>query len=229
MQMKIHTLPMLFGICLASTIIFTSFTCQAANEINFDKPWTIYRKAGSPVEVVNITLDTDVNGYQIAIYKTTSGEEGFVDISNFENISELLSLMNPGTESQSQVDGRGDNSAPLYSEPTIDDEPQYAPAGGPAKSADVIVALINQMYGNVCHAELNGFFSKTLKLDWTSNTNKFHAIKVISEIGSVKESLYLDGVRYFQFPNDAGTYNVIDWKTGEKESVSDTARYYFPD
>jgi hypothetical protein len=92
-----------------------------------------------------------------------------------------------------------------------------------------VVIAINGAYGNVCHAEVTGFFSKTLKIDWTSNTNKFHAIKVMAEIGSVKEKLYEDGVRYFQFPNDAGTYNVVDWKTGDKESISDTARYYFPD
>lgn len=94
-------------------------------------------------------------------------------------------------------------------------------------SADSIVSLINSMYGNVCHAEINGFFSKTLKLDWTANTKKIHAIKVLAEIGNVKSQLYEGGVRYFQFPNDAGTYNVIDWKTGEKKSVSDRTQYYF--
>lgn len=95
--------------------------------------------------------------------------------------------------------------------------------------ADTVVKLINTMYGAVCHAEINGFFSKTLKLDWTANTKKIHAMKVLAEIGSVKAKLYEDGVRYFQFPNDAGTYNVIDWKTGEKKSISERAQYYFRD
>lgn len=89
------------------------------------------------------------------------------------------------------------------------------------------VAAMNSLYGNVCHAELVGFFSKTLIIDWTSNTKKIHAIKVMAEIGDSKNKLYEDGVRYFQFPNDAGTYNVIDWKTGEKKSISDRANYYF--
>jgi hypothetical protein len=95
--------------------------------------------------------------------------------------------------------------------------------------AEKVVDVLNTAYGNVCHAELEGFFSKTLKIDWTSNTVKLHVIKVLAEIGSVKESLYKDGVRYLEFPNDRGTYNVIDWKTGEKTSTSERAQYYFPE
>lgn len=93
--------------------------------------------------------------------------------------------------------------------------------------AENVTILLNSMYGNVCRAELNGWFSKTLKIDWTGQTNKFHALKILAEVGSVKEKLYADGVRYFQYPNDAGTYNVIDWETGEKESISDRALYSF--
>lgn len=98
-----------------------------------------------------------------------------------------------------------------------------------AADANTIVNLININYGKVCHAEINGFFSKTLKLDWTSNTKKIHAIKIMAEIGNLKEKLYEDGVRYFQFPNNAGMYNVIDWSTGEKKSISERAKYYFKD
>lgn len=94
-------------------------------------------------------------------------------------------------------------------------------------TADNIVMLINSKYGEVCTADLTGVFSKTLKIDWTSRTAKIHAMKVLAEIGSVKEKLYSDGVRYFQFPNDSGTYNVIDWKTGEKKTISDKSQYYF--
>jgi len=93
--------------------------------------------------------------------------------------------------------------------------------------ADTFVTVLNTMYGNVCRAELNGFFSKTLKVDWTGNTQKIHAIKVIAEVGNAKYRLYENGVRYFQFPNDSGTYNVIDWETGSKRSTSERARYYF--
>lgn len=94
-------------------------------------------------------------------------------------------------------------------------------------SAEDIVKVINREYGAVCRADLTGMFSKTLKIDWTSRTTKIHAMKILAEIGSVKNQLYLDGVRYFQFPNDSGTYNVIDWKTGEKKSISDRSQYYF--
>lgn len=93
--------------------------------------------------------------------------------------------------------------------------------------ADSIVTLINAMYGKVCHAEISGIFSKTLKLDWTANTKKIHFIKIMAEIAGVKAQLYESGVRYLQFPNDAGTYNIIDWKTGEKTSNSERAPYYF--
>ena len=96
-----------------------------------------------------------------------------------------------------------------------------------AGDAENIVNLINIQYGGVCKAELSGFLSKTLKIDWTNRTVKIQAIKILAEIGSVKEKLYADGVRYFQFPNDGGTYNVIDWKTGEKKSNSDRSMYYF--
>ncbi len=94
-------------------------------------------------------------------------------------------------------------------------------------NAENIVRIINSEYGAVCKADLTGMFSKTLKIDWTSRTAKIHAMKILAEVGSVKEKLYADGVRYFQFPNDSGTYNVIDWKTGEKKSISDRSQYYF--
>ncbi len=96
-----------------------------------------------------------------------------------------------------------------------------------AGDAKAIVKLINISYGRVATAKLEGWFTKTLRIDWTANTRKIHAMKIFSEIAGVKSQLYNDGVRYFQFPNDAGTYNIIDWKTGKKTSDSDRARYYF--
>ena len=56
--------------------------------------------------------------------------------------------------------------------------PEQQPTTAIAVDANIIVNLMNTMYGNVCHAEINGFFSKTLKLDWTANTRKIHAIIV---------------------------------------------------
>lgn len=96
-----------------------------------------------------------------------------------------------------------------------------------AADAKSIVRALNALYGAVSTASLEGWYSKTLKVDWTAQTNKFHAIKVIAEVSTVKVDLYNDGVRYFKFPNDTGGYNIIDWKTGEKTSVNEKAPYYF--
>jgi hypothetical protein len=96
-----------------------------------------------------------------------------------------------------------------------------------AADAKTIVRVINLEYGNVCNANLEGWFSKTLKIDWTVRTTKLHVMRILAEIGTVKNDLYEDGVRYFKFPNDAGGYNVIDWKTGQKTSVDERAPYFF--
>lgn len=209
--------------------------CLCANQIHFENPWTLQRKVGGPVPIVDLTLESDVNGDQIAIYTTASGEEGFVDIGNIENIQDLNSLMReksegyPEKEYQTDV-GSGTRSSQYEPEPETSsqsDTNNYSSSTNSAISATAVVAILNSMYGNVCTAELNGFFAKTLRLDWTSNTNKLHMMKVLTEVGTVKEGLYADGVRYLQFPNDAGTYNVIDWKTGNIESISERAPYYF--
>ncbi len=89
-------------------------------------------------------------------------------------------------------------------------------------------SLMNIEYGRVCEVKLEGWVTKTIRVDWTSETVLFHTMKVFSEIGDAKELLYADGVRYFKFPNDVGGYNIIDWKTGEKRSVSESAPYFFP-
>ncbi|MBC8366710.1 hypothetical protein H8E52_04795 [bacterium] len=90
------------------------------------------------------------------------------------------------------------------------------------------VALMNIEYGRVCEVKIEGWVTKTIKVDWTSETVLFHTMRVFAEIGDAKELLYADGVRYFKFPNDAGGYNIIDWKTGEKRSVDESAPYFFP-
>jgi hypothetical protein len=92
-----------------------------------------------------------------------------------------------------------------------------------AKIADVI----NSQFGSVCEAKIEGTFSNTLRLDWTAATTKLNVITVLAAIGKSKETLYSKGIRYLKFPNDAGGYNVIDWKTGEKSSVDERARYHF--
>ena len=97
-----------------------------------------------------------------------------------------------------------------------------------ASYKDTFAELMNEHYGNVCRVKIEGTFTKTIRVDWTENTSMLHTIKVFSEIGEAKDSLYQDGVRYFKFPNDAGTYNIIDWKTGEKKSNTERAPYYFP-
>ncbi|MCI5225563.1 MAG: hypothetical protein D3918_02625 [Candidatus Electrothrix sp. AX2] len=107
--------------------------------------------------------------------------------------------------------------------PTSNPKPQATSRG----YAETVAAVLNRYYGEVCHAEVSGIFRRTLKIDWTRNTNKFASIKVFAEVGNVRAKLYEDGVRYFQFPNDACTYNVIDWKTGEKKSISERAPYCF--
>jgi hypothetical protein len=94
---------------------------------------------------------------------------------------------------------------------------------GNSKVAD----LINEQFGRVCEAKVEGIFSNTLRLDWTSQTNKLNMIVVMAAVGKAKDSIYSKGIRYLKFPNDAGGYNIIDWKTGDKSSIDQRAPYYF--
>lgn len=98
---------------------------------------------------------------------------------------------------------------------------------GSGQVARKVVNVLNSEYGGVSKAELEGWGSNTLKIDWTSRTNKLNSIGVFAAVSTAKSALYNDGIRYFKFPNDAGGYNIIDWKTGEKTSVSERAPYYF--
>jgi hypothetical protein len=95
-------------------------------------------------------------------------------------------------------------------------------------SAHRAVEIINTEFGNICRASLEGIFTTTLRLDWTASTTKLHVAIVFAAIGKSKDALYESGIRYLKFPNDAGGYNIIDWKTGERTSVNERARYYFP-
>jgi hypothetical protein len=90
-----------------------------------------------------------------------------------------------------------------------------------------IAEIFNSQFGRVCEAKVEGIFSNTLRLDWTAATTKLNVITVMAAIGQSKETLYSKGIRYLKFPNDAGGYNIIDWKTGEKSSVDERAQYHF--
>jgi hypothetical protein len=92
-----------------------------------------------------------------------------------------------------------------------------------SKVADVI----NSQFGGICEAKVEGISSNTLRLDWTAATTKFNVLTILAAIGKSKETLYSKGIRYLKYPNDAGTYNIIDWKTGQKSSDDEHARYYF--
>ncbi len=137
-------------------------------------------------------------------------------------IAFAIALNNSNNETKSV------NSQPSYTTPNsprIANELAYYPSG---LSLSSVAEIINAQFGRVCHASIEGFFSSTLRLDWTAETNKLNAMMVLAAIGKAKETMYNKGIRYLKFPNDAGTYNVIDWKTGEKSLDNDRARYYFP-
>jgi hypothetical protein len=99
---------------------------------------------------------------------------------------------------------------------------------GGGKVANNIVTLLNTEYGAISNSKLEGWRSDTLRVDWTSRTNKLNVMVVFAAVATAKSALYEDGVRYFKFPNDAGGYNIIDWKSGGKTSVRERAPYYFP-
>lgn len=109
------------------------------------------------------------------------------------------------------------------------EQPSFESGGGStAIDPERAVAVINREFGRVCEASLSGWWAKTLKVDWTAETKVIHVGVVLGAIAKIKEGLYRGGVRYLQFPNDAGTYNVIDWNTGDKTSTTERAPYYFP-
>lgn len=110
-----------------------------------------------------------------------------------------------------------------------DQQAQPRPAPAAPSYASLFVSATNVSAGQYCHAEIRGFWGSTLRISWTPRTNKLMAMQVLALVGEHKEELYNDGIRYFQFPNNIGGYNEIDWKTGEKRSISDQAIYFFRD
>jgi hypothetical protein len=98
--------------------------------------------------------------------------------------------------------------------------------GGNSK-AEKIASILNSQFGRICEAKIEGFFSDTLKIDWTAATRKIDSITVMAAVGGSKSTMYDSGIRYLKIPNDAGGYSIFDWKTGEKTSVNERAKYYF--
>jgi hypothetical protein len=49
----------------------------------------------------------------------------------------------------------------------------------------------------------------------------------MAAVGKAQDTIYAKGIRYLKFPNGAGGYNIIDWKTGDKSSIDEQAPYYF--
>lgn len=204
-------------VCLCLSLLFLP-TLLHAKQVRFSSPFTLQQKHGKTLFLNSLEEDGDQKGGVIYIYETTDGIEGFTTPSNVANLAAVKNALYPSHASP----------APSPRETISSHRKEYIPAAAPAQiDAKTVVAVLNSRYGTVCKARLKGFLNKRLVIDWTGYTNKLHVMTIFAEVGSVKEDLYRDGVRYFQFPNDAGTYNVIDWKTGEKESISDRAPYYF--
>lgn len=190
----------------------------------FSPPFILKQKTGSPLSIVSLSIDEDLNGDTLYIYTTINGTESFITKDRIMNFDALYARMYPA---KVKTGSNLSPQAPSANAPSSSDDYTYTPPSSSAIDPEDAARLINSMYGRVCHAKIEGIFTKTLIIDWTSSTKIIHSMKVLAEIGSIKEQLYRGGVRYFQFPNDAGTYNVIDWKTGHKKSISDRADYYF--
>lgn len=97
---------------------------------------------------------------------------------------------------------------------------------GDSEVANNLVADLNKS-GDHCHGEISGIFDLTLRLDWTSRTREDHVKNIFAKVMAERKKLYEDGVRYLEYPNEAGTYNVIDFKTGAKTAINEKALPWF--
>lgn len=193
-----------------------------AEQFVFSPPFSLQQNHGETILIKTITIDEDIDGGKLYLYETTSGQSGFTTKTNIVNFLELKNAMYPPPQETKTYQPRKQAKTNTTT---------YVSSSGTSSLSEIdpeaAALLLNSMYGKVCKAEIKGFFSKTLKIDWTYNTKLIHSIKVLAEIGNSKEQLYRGGIRYLQFPNNAGGYNVIDWETGEKRSISDSAPYFF--
>ncbi len=97
---------------------------------------------------------------------------------------------------------------------------------GDSDVANDLVADLNKS-GDHCHGEISGIFDLTLRIDWTSRTREDHVKNIIAKVTAERKRLYEDGVRYFEYPNNAGTYNVVDFKTGARTATNEKALPWF--
>jgi hypothetical protein len=128
-------------------------------------------------------------------------------------------------EKETKTDAPSSDHAAAPSIERTDPRSSYEPRS--SYDGTSVASVINTQFGRVCDAKIEGFFSNTLRLDWTAETKKLHMITVMAAIGKAKESIYAKGIRYLKYPNDVGGYNIIDWNTGEKSSIDERAPYYF--
>jgi uncharacterized protein (DUF433 family) len=96
----------------------------------------------------------------------------------------------------------------------------------PSRGAEDIVLALNASHREYCQAELTGWSGKTLKIDWSIRSKRLQKEEILSEIDRAKTRLLRGGVRYLQVPNDVGTYDLVDWKTGRKKSIDQKAFPY---
>lgn len=97
----------------------------------------------------------------------------------------------------------------------------FVPTTSFAGEAKDLVGRINSKFGRVAEAELDGWFTKTLVLNWKRETVNIQAGLIIRTMEGMRDRLINDGVRYFKYQNDQCGYNLIDWKTGKKTSVNE--------
>lgn len=97
---------------------------------------------------------------------------------------------------------------------------------GDSRVAGDLVEEFNKS-GNHCHGEISGIFDLTLRLDWTSRTQPQHVKNILIKVMTDRKKLISDGVRYLEYPNNAGTYNVIDFKTGKRSATDEKALPWF--
>lgn len=144
----------------ALPFLFTPFVCLSTNQIDIDQPRTSYRNTGSPVCVVDIAIYQDLTNDSIIIYPYFSGEEGFFDLNDIENITEINSLMF-GEDWNSNL---SEHSAIKEPSPTNPVSLNYN-SGSPSEAGYIktVVVLHNSIFDNVTSAEQDEFLSKILR------------------------------------------------------------------
>ena len=208
-------------ICLCMLYAKPTF---GAGQFSFEPPFEVKHSYGENLLITKITLETTDQGETVYLYVTSGGREGFLNKGDVLNHEALLDLMYP-----ERVENRKKKA---YEEARIAAN-RVDPSSNSNFSNYVIldpddaVALLKQFYGHVCRPRVKQLSGKTLVIDWTSQTKIPDSVQVLAEINNMKTALYQGGIQYFQFPNNAGTYNVIDFETGVEKTITDRAQFYF--